>query len=184
MTTSQRARWNETLLRDGFIEFKSNKGQLAKMLFGCVGFSVIGLWFIVAGSVVVIVVGVVSALFFGIICGSLIFIQLVRGGPTVRVDREAIRWGKQEVRWPEIIDARTWSGAPGRAHMVVLDLIADAAARNRNAGGAYSRASGRANTGILGSDALWLPATNGFDPEEMTAWLNELRTNDLNRRAG
>lgn len=167
--------WDRALERDGSVTFGVDRAKVARMLAVCLGFTVVGLWFIVAGRALIVVLGVVTVVFFGVVCGSVGLSRLIRGGPAVRVDHGGIRWGRQSIGWSELTDVGVWSGVSPASAMVILTQTPAAAKRNLAAQSVLGRLLAQANRRQLGPEESWLPNTNGFDADLMARWLKDLR---------
>lgn len=175
MSDSDRAQWDSELARTGSVTFAATRSKTAQLLFTGLVVTVLGAWLIVRGSALEITVGAAAIAFFGCVCVPVFAWRLVKGTPTVCVDRDGIAWGTRKVTWHEANGFKTWSrGGREGAAIVIIELTPDGANRLAGGRGPLSRMLDRLNRPFIGTQATWLPVTNAA-PQAMAAWLESMR---------
>ncbi|MFD9130737.1 STM3941 family protein [Kitasatospora sp. NPDC059571] len=144
--------------------YHSARRRALLMLLGSVGFVVLGVLFLVnGGSALHVVVGAIAVFFFGL-CGVLLAVRIVRGGPELVLDEaglEHVQLGR--IAWDEIAAVRLRQVTGQLFIELVLHdpagyvaraprIVRMSAAANRGIG--YGPANISANTLPVGTDEV------------------------------
>jgi hypothetical protein len=168
----EQARWAQEFEEDGGVVFPSSRAKMALVLLGCIAFSAVGIWLLLRGDAVSVVVGSLSIAFFGFVGIPTTSWRLVTRKPVVRVDHDGVSSGQRRALWAEIEGFWVWSVSSSAAVIVRLTP----------AGGTSVRAQAHPalrwlcdlNERMVGPSTMSLPSGNGFDPYALALWLNSV----------
>lgn len=164
--------WDQELVQSGSVTLKPSRWKIALFLLGTLMFTAPGVGMLVGagGNRGALVVGIVTVGFFGVLGIPSLVVQFIKAGSGVVIDHRGVHLPrKKTVPWDRIEEVGIMQVNGTRMVALIVDPgFMRHALEHRPA---WSRLLAGAERSIVGTDALFLPATIPVDTDVLATWL-------------